>query len=135
MVGMTKIENSQAVSLSNTKILDNNIEIHIPVASLSGQHDRILKDCLCNYMDRHKNVTSTDELFLDAQIVISCDGFCGMTDLDYSLFVTIWQVSDELTGINTTEYYGYIPVSFGGDETKQIKQTVWNALGLVLSNI
>lgn len=134
MTGITKIENHRTINLSGMKTGDNNIEIHIPVDCLSGQLNSVLGDCLNNYMTKHKNVTSMDELCLDAKIIISCDGFCSLTDFGYSLFVTVWQVSDGSKGMDTTEYYEDIPLSFDSNETKKIKQAVWNTLGIVLLN-
>lgn len=135
MAGITKAANHRAVNLSGMKTSDSQTEIHIPIDSLSGQFNSILVDCMDNYMAKHKNVTSTDDLCLDAQIIILCDGFCSLTDFKYTLFVTVWQVSDESKGMDTAEYYEDIPVSFGSNEAKKIKQIIWNALGLAILNI
>ena len=75
MKGTTKIKNLGTVNLSGISIGDGYIEVHIPIDDATDQMERVFDECIADYIKKHDNVESADELMFDVRVVFSCGGF------------------------------------------------------------
>ncbi len=132
MKGTTKIDSLGTINLSGVSIGDGQLEVHIPIEDVSKQLDKIFDECTADYMKKHGNVKSSDDLNYDVRVVFSCGGFVsGNGDTEFNLFIIVWQKEDEMTA----EFYEQIPVTFDSEDTKKIKRVIWDSLGEALFNL
>lgn len=137
MKGTTKINNLGIINLSGVSLGDGQIEVHIPIENVSKQLDKIFDECTADYMKKHENVKSCDELNYDVRIVFACGGFVSgnRNNSEFNLFIIVWQKLDDETGEDTAEFYDEIPVAFNDEDSKKIKRIIWDCLGEALFNL
>jgi len=132
MKGTTKIDSLGTINLSDVSIGVGQLEVHIPIEDVSKQLDKTFDECTADYIKKHGNVKSCDELNYDVRVVFSCGGFVsGNSDTEFNLFIIVWQKVDDMTA----EFYEQIPVTFDNEDTKKIKRVIWDSLGEALFNL
>lgn len=137
MRGTTKIENLGVVDLDGVSIGDGRIEVHVPIADVAEQLDKVLDECITHYMKQYKNVKSDEELNFDVHVIFSCGGFrnANKDEAEFELLIIIWQKSDDESCSDTAEFYEEIPVVFSEADSKKIKKIIWDGLGEALFNL
>lgn len=132
MIGTTKLDSLGTIDLSGVSIGDGQLEVHIPINDVSKQLEKIFDECTADYMKKHENVNSCDDLNYDVRVVFSCGGFAlGNSDSDFKLFVIVWQENDDMSA----EYYEEIQVTFNDEDAKKMKRVIWDGLGEALFNL
>ena len=122
MKGTTKIKNLGTVVLDSVSVDNGQIEVHVPIDDISEQLDGVIDKCIADFMGKHENVKSSDELVFDVRVVFSFGNFKDNTE--FSLFIIVWNESDD-----EAEFYEEIPVSFDEEDSKKIKKIIWDGLG------
>lgn len=133
MKGTTKIKNLGTVNLSGVSIGDGQLEVHVPIDDVAEQLDKVFDECTADYIKKHSNVRSAEELFFDVRVIFSCGGFRwgNKDEAEFKLMLIVWQKSDE----ETAEFYEDIPISFDEEDAKRIKKVIWDGLGETLFNL
>ena len=122
MKGTTKIKNLGTVVLDRVSVDNGQIEVHVPIDDITEQLDGVIDKCIADFMGKHENVKSSDELVFDVRVVFSFGNFKDNTE--FSLFIIVWNESDD-----EAEFYEEIPVSFDEEDSKKIKKIIWDGLG------
>ncbi len=122
MKGTTKIKNLGTVVLDSVSVDNGQIEVHVPIDDITEQLDGVIDKCIADFMGKHENVKSSDELVFDVRVVFSFGNFKDNTE--FSLFIIVWNESDD-----EAEFYEEIPVSFDEEDSKKIKKIIWDGLG------
>lgn len=122
MKGTTKIKNLGTVVLDSVSVDNGQIEVHVPIDDITEQLDGVIDKCMADFMGKHENVKSSDELVFDVRVVFSFGNFKDNTE--FSLFIIVWNESDD-----EAEFYEEIPVSFDEEDSKKIKKIIWDGLG------
>lgn len=130
MKGRTYIETLGAVVLEDVSVSTGHLEVHVPIENNAGELDDILDTCADDYMSKHPNVMSSDELYFDVSIVFLWGGYEGLSS-EFSLCVVVWQRTDE----DTAEFYEEIPIEFTADGSRKIKKIIWDELGEMFFNL
>lgn len=130
MKGRTKIKSLGTVNLEGISLEDGRFEVHMPIEDVDEALGRVLDQCTKDYIIKHSNVESRQELYFDVRITFSCNSFPLSSDKEgeFYLFIIIWQSSDEETGKDTAEFYEDVPVFFDTEDTAKLKRIVWNRL-------
>ena len=122
MKGTTKIKNLGTVVLDSVSVDNGQIEVHVPIDDITEQLDGVIDKCIADFMGKHENVKSSDELVFDVRVVFSFGNFKDNTE--FSLFIIVWNESDD-----EAEFYEEIPVSFDEEDSKKIKKIIRDGLG------
>lgn len=137
MRGTTKLDSLGTIDLSDVSIGNGQLEVHIPIENGTKQMQEIFDECTADYMKKHGNVKSYNELNYDVRVVFSRGGFVygNRNNAEFNLLVIVWQKSDDITGKDTAEFYEEIAVDFNSADAKKIKRVIWESLGEALFNL
>lgn len=130
MKGTTVIKNLGTIILKDVSLGDGQIEVHLPIDDISDSLEKILDDCMEDFMKKNK-LTSDDGINFDVRVVFSCGNFVSDDEKrsgDFNLFIIVWNDSAD-------EFYEDIPVSFDTEDSRKIKKIIWNEIGKVFFNL
>lgn len=130
MKATTVIKNLGTIILKDVSLGDGQIEVHLPIDDMSDSLEKILDDCMDDFMKKNK-LTSDDGINFDVRVVFSCGNFVSDDEKrsgDFKLLIIVWNDSRD-------EFYEDIPVSFDTEDSRKIKKIIWNEIGKVFFNL
>lgn len=119
----TTFNNLGQVNLAGISVEDGRIELHLPIAETAEPLEKILDFCTGDYIKKHTDIDSYKELNYDVRMALSWGGSNveNEREIEISLFIIVWQSTDEKTGEDTAEFYGDMPVALDEEDTEKIK--------------
>ena len=125
----TVINSLGTVVLKDISLGDGQIEVHVPIECVSDSLEKVLDNCMEDFKSKHTTESDNDINF-DVRVVFSCGDFrtSKKNEAEFTLLIITWNGS-------ATEFYDDIPVSFDKEDSKKIKEIIWNELRKTLFNI
>lgn len=123
----TTIKEVGTINLDKIEVVDGQISIFIPVEVMDEKFNAILDDLLDDYRKKHPKA---NDICFEICLFLSF----GLANPEFEINVTIFDGDYENTN-EDMECYDGIMVELTEEQSKAVKQTVWNNLGKMFLNL
>lgn len=103
--------------------LAGQITIHMTLEEIGEEADKIIDNCMNQYVKKYPNIDTEKDVFWDFNLVYTY-GLANWELSEYMVDIYIWQRSDEITGKDTCICYDDIPLTLGETEANKVKQII-----------
>lgn len=123
----TKISNLGSISIENLEVNNGQIEVFIPVESVSDELDAVLEKCTEDFRKHHPEV---EKPCFNLRLLFSF----GYANPEFELLILMYDDASD----GKYEEYDHIftgDLELSEEQKKQIKKVMWDKLGTTLLNL
>ncbi len=120
----TTIKELGTINLNRIEVVEGQISIFVPVEVLDEKLNEILADLEHDYRNHHPNVNN---ICYEICLFLSF----GLANPEFEITVTLFEDDTD----EDPEFYDGIKVELTEEQSKAVKQTVWNNLGKMFLNL
>lgn len=124
------VKNIGVIDLEHVSVGNGQLEVHVPLAEIGKEADRIIDNCISRYKKSYPQVNTENDIYWDFRLMFSF----GYANPEFEIMVVVWQRSDDEQQ-ETAEIYDGIPVTLTKEDSHKIKKVIWDKLGETLFNL
>lgn len=124
---MRRIANVGTFEVSQIKVSNGEIQIHMPLDETENSTEAIMKKCLHTFMQRNPKI-NRNEIMWDMRLVFSF----GNGNPIFTIGVYMWAKDNEY---GTMEFYDGFNITIRQDDAQYIKHLLWQRIGELVLGI